>query len=65
MKANSDSALVEAFTRVLAGMRARYVLRFTPQGVPAAGWHPIGVKLDSRKGEVTTRSGYLKAASPH
>lgn len=65
LKANSDSALVEAFTRVLAEMRARYVLRFTPQGVPTGGWHPIGVKLKSRKGEVTTRSGYLKAASPH
>ena len=65
VKANSDSALVEAFTRVLAEMRARYVLRFTPQGVPAVGWHPIGVKLKSRRGELTTRSGYLKAASPH
>lgn len=61
--AHGDAALVEAFSRVMAELRARYVLRYAPRDVPAAGWHPVEVRLKSRKGEVTTRPGYLKGAS--
>jgi VWFA-related protein len=63
IKADSDADLVAAFGRVLPELRTRYVLRYAPQGVPDAGWHPIEVKLKGRKGEVRTRPGYLRAAS--
>jgi Ca-activated chloride channel family protein len=64
VKASSDEALADAFTRVLSELRDRYVLRYVPDDVPGAGWHPIEVKLKARKADVTTRAGYLKAASP-
>jgi VWFA-related protein len=63
LEAESDEDLVKAFGRVLPDLSARYVLRYAPQGVPDAGWHPIEVKLKGRKGEVKARPGYLKAAS--
>jgi VWFA-related protein len=63
VKADDDADLVEAFGRVLPELRSRYVLRYAPQGVPGAGWHPIEVKLKGRKGELKARPGYLKAAS--
>ena len=47
------------FARVLDEFNSRYVLGYTPTGVPAAGWHRIDVKLKTRKGTVTARRGYF------
>ena len=52
--------LRSAFTRILTEFRTRYLLRYSPQGVERAGWHPIEVKLNSKKGKVTARRGYLR-----
>lgn len=49
-----------AFTRILTEFRTRYLITYTPQGVDRAGWHPIEVKLKTRKGKVTARRGYLR-----
>ena len=53
------SGLAAAFADVIARHRGRYVLRYTPIGVAATGWHPIQVDVRGG-GEVTTRSGYLR-----
>ena len=44
---------------MLEEIRASYVLRYTPKGVPATGWHPITVKV-TRPGsyDIGVRPGY-------
>jgi len=64
LKARGDAELAQAFEQALSEMRARYVLQYTPEGVAPSGWHPIEVRLKSRKAELTTRPGYFKAAGP-
>jgi hypothetical protein len=49
-----------AFTKILTEFRTRYLITYTPQGVDRAGWHPIEVKLKTKKGKVTARRGYLR-----
>jgi hypothetical protein len=34
------------------------VITYKPQGVAAAGWHDVGVRLKGKKGTVVTRAGY-------
>ena len=50
-----------AFRRILATVQNRYVLRFVPRGVKAAGWHTVGVRLKGAKGEVRVRRGYRRS----
>ena len=57
--ADGDDDIARAFGRVLAEFRARYVLGFTPTGVPRSGWHKLEVKLKQRRGVVTARRGYF------
>ena len=58
-----DAALGASFVRELAEFRTSYVLRYTPTGVPAGGWHEVDVRLN-RPGrfEVRARKGYFGAA---
>jgi hypothetical protein len=49
-----------AFARILTEFRTRYLITYTPQGVDAKGWHPLEVKLKTKKGKVTARRGYLR-----
>jgi VWFA-related protein len=60
--AESADRLRDAFAKVVAEFRTRYLLTYTPQGVDAAGWHPIEVKLKSKKGRISARRGYSRAA---
>ena len=47
------------FVSLLDAYRQRYILSFTPEGVPRDGkWHPISVKLRRRAGRVHARDGY-------
>ena len=49
-----------AFLRAIDDFRASYVLRFTPEAVPAPGWHELGVRV-TRPGTrytVRARKGY-------
>ena len=55
--------LAEAFLKVVAEIKNRYLLRFEPQGPPQAGWHELEVKLRGQKAEVRARRGYLRVAS--
>ena len=50
--------LKQAFLDVVKEFRQRYVLTYTPTGVPATGWHPIEVRVKNRNVQVTARRGY-------
>ena len=48
--------------RVLAEFRSRYVLTFTPQGVPASGFHQLEVKVRRGGVRVRARPGYVSSS---
>ncbi len=62
--ATSDRQLQELFTRALDEMRARYLVTFTPRGVPQTGWHELKVKLKTGSADVTARRGYFVSRAP-
>jgi VWFA-related protein len=51
--------LRSAFLQVLEEVKSRYLLGYEPQGVAAAGWHKLEVRLKRVKGSVQARAGYL------
>jgi Ca-activated chloride channel family protein len=50
--------LPAAFARIVGEFKSRYLLSYTPTGVPAKGWHPLTVKVKRRNVTVRARSGY-------
>jgi VWFA-related protein len=50
----------DAFVRALNTFRTSYVLRYSPEGATAGGWHPISVRV-TRAGryDVRSRQGYF------
>jgi hypothetical protein len=46
------------FVRVLEEFRHRYLVSYTPRGVPRDGWHRLTVRV-KRNGSVKARPGYL------
>ena len=59
--ATSSRDLRILFSQALEEMRARYVLTFTPTGVPKEGWHQLKVSLKDARGDVTARPAYFVA----
>lgn len=59
-RTKNGADLHNAFTKILTEFRTRYLLTYSPQGVDKGGWHPIEVKLKTRKGKITARRGYLR-----
>ena len=55
-----SESLRETFVGIITEFRTRYLLTYTPTGVEATGWHPIDVRLKTRRAAVTARRGYLK-----
>ena len=54
-----DDTLPGLFRRVLDDFRLNYVLRYSPRGVPAGGWHAITVSVPGHAGAtVRARKGY-------
>lgn len=53
--------LSEAFGSVLDEFRTRYVLAYSPTGVPSGGWHRIEVRVKGRRVSVDARRGYFAA----
>lgn len=51
--------LSQTFLDVLNEFRERYLLTFTPTGVPHGGWHTLTVTLTRRSATVKARPGYL------
>jgi VWFA-related protein len=48
------------FVRIVTLFKSRYVLSYTPKGVPATGWHPVDVRLTRGKAELRARRGYQR-----
>ena len=47
------------FVAILEEFRHRYMLSYSPKGVPGPGWHRLEVKLKNRRATVKARPGYL------
>jgi Ca-activated chloride channel family protein len=62
--AESPARLTEAFSRIVAAMNTRYVLRYEPRGGVTEGWHRIDLRLRGVNGEVRARRGYFRAGRP-
>lgn len=59
LRSIETAALRDAFAAIVARFNRRYVLSYSPTGVPATGWHPIEVEVRGG-GEVTARRGYTR-----
>jgi VWFA-related protein len=55
--ANGD--LRGAFQRILGDFRSRYILAYSPQGVPTDGFHRLDVRVKRRGLTVKARPGYI------
>jgi len=53
-----NDALPALFQRVVDDFRTKYLLRYSPEGVAARGWHEITVKVKGKKYTVRARKGY-------
>ena len=60
MYAAADVNLQSSFLDVLSRFNRRYVLSYTPTGVPKEGWHPIDVQLKDKSLHGTARRGYTR-----
>ena len=60
LEVGSTQDLAPAFLRILDEFRQRYVISFSPESVPAAGWHPLQVRVTNRRVNVKARAGYFK-----
>lgn len=56
----TDADLSRTFLDVLDRFSRRYLLTYTPAGVPQAGWHPIEVRVKDPSVTVTARRGYSR-----
>jgi VWFA-related protein len=51
--------LVKTFAKVFDDFRLSYLLRYTPTGVAAGGWHQIKVETPKIRATIHARSGYF------
>jgi VWFA-related protein len=59
VEAESSRSLRAAFIRVLEEFRNRYLVSYSPKGVPSRGWHRLEVKIKGRRVNVRARPGYM------
>jgi hypothetical protein len=59
LRTSRIGTLRDLFAQALREMKTRYILSYTPRGVPREGWHALEVKLTRREGDVTARRGYF------
>lgn len=55
----STKDLAAAFSRILEEFRMRYLVSYSPQGVPTGGWHRLDVRVKNRGVTVQARRGYF------
>jgi VWFA-related protein len=55
----STKDLGAAFVRILTEFRQRYLVSYTPRGVPKEGWHRLEVRVKGRRLTVRARPGYF------
>ncbi|HEX5475051.1 MAG TPA: VWA domain-containing protein [Vicinamibacterales bacterium] len=56
----SRGNLEAAFVQAVNEFQRRYVLLYSPSGVPATGWHTLAVRLPGRQVTVKAREGYWR-----
>ncbi|BCS34189.1 hypothetical protein TBR22_A34180 [Luteitalea sp. TBR-22] len=59
LRLESRGDISRVFGRILARYRQRYLVSYTPSGLPTGGWHRLDVRLRSRPGTVVAREGYV------
>ena len=59
MRAVGMQDLGDTFVSIVSRFNQRYVLTYSPTGVPATGWHPLEVEVRGG-GDVTSRRGYFR-----
>jgi VWFA-related protein len=59
VEAESSRSLRGAFVRVLEEFRNRYLVSYSPKGVPTRGWHRLEVRIKGRRVNVKARPGYM------
>jgi hypothetical protein len=55
----STKNLSAVFLEMLDEFRQRYVVGYSPAGVPIDGWHKLTVRVKGRDAAVKARPGYL------
>ncbi len=55
----STRNLRAVFVGILDEFRQRYLVTYTPRGVPRAGWHRLDVRVKDHKYTIKARPGYL------
>jgi VWFA-related protein len=55
----STKDLSVTFSSILEEFRMRYLISYSPQGVPTGGWHRLEVRVRNRGVTVQARPGYL------
>jgi Ca-activated chloride channel family protein len=59
LRVASTADLRGAFQRILHEFRRRYILAYTPNGVPSGGFHRLEVRVKRRGLSVKARPGYI------
>ena len=63
-KIESTRDLRTTFVRILEEFRHRYLISYSPRGVPQSGWHRLDVKVKNRRATIKARPGYLAGSTP-
>ena len=58
LKVESTRDLSATFLKILDEFRQRYLISYSPTGVPAGGWHRLDVRVKGRRVTVKSRAGY-------
>lgn len=64
LQVTSSADLRGAFQKILADFRSRYILSYSPHGVPAEGFHQLEVRAKRRGLTVKARPGYIGTGTP-
>ena len=62
LKIESTRDLSATFLKILDEFRQRYLISYSPTGVPAGGWHRLEVRVKGRRVTVKSRAGYQAGA---
>jgi VWFA-related protein len=55
--------LDEVFRGILGEFRQRYLVTYTPRGVPEGGWHMLEVRVKKGAAKVSARPGYMRSSA--
>jgi VWFA-related protein len=62
LKIETTRDLSATFLKILDEFRQRYLISYSPTGVPAGGWHHLDVRVKGRRVTVKSRAGYQAGA---